>query len=234
MCSRLLAQQLQLVAVEKKQPGAPPHHTSLPIAAGDPLRPGDDDHVRPGRLLQTTTGPWYGLYELHCTLSSYTTAVAIFHASFHPTQGNVLDWSLKASPELDLSQLEFNCLPSGLHLVDSDVVYFSKGVHRGVCIFRRRQTTETGHRGFRLSSLGVLLAPSARPRPWRHASSLQSLVTDIFARLEESGVLQPTERDWDLARAWFEARKVRRSDLGGAGDWRGWSDELDDVSPPST
>lgn len=23
--------------------------------------------------------------------------VAIFHASFHPTQGNVVDWSLKAS-----------------------------------------------------------------------------------------------------------------------------------------
>ena len=23
--------------------------------------------------------------------------VAIFHASFHPTEGNVIDWSLKAS-----------------------------------------------------------------------------------------------------------------------------------------
>jgi len=70
-------------------------------------------------------------------------SVAMFHASFHPTQGNVVDWSLKAShgpfqthtyiylyihtysfPALDLSldHLEFSALPSGLHLVEQDVV----------------------------------------------------------------------------------------------------------------
>jgi hypothetical protein len=155
--------------------------------------------------------------------------VAIFHSSFNPTAGHEIDWSLKASDELDLSQLEFNCLPSGLHLVERDVVYFSKGSHRGVCVYRRRQTTESGHRGFRLSSLGILLAPSARPRPWRHVSALQALVSHIYTRLEDRGDLQPTEKDWESAQAWFEARKVRRQDLGGAGDWRGWSDELDDV-----
>lgn len=65
--------------------------------------------------------------------------VAIFHASFHRTQGNVIDWSLKASDgaptsavsssipsysttEFDLSHVEFSCLPSGLHLVERDVV----------------------------------------------------------------------------------------------------------------
>ena len=30
-------------------------------------------------------------------LKSTTNEVAIFHASFHPTKGNVIDWSLKAS-----------------------------------------------------------------------------------------------------------------------------------------
>jgi hypothetical protein len=68
--------------------------------------------------------------------------VAIFHASFHPTQGNIIDWSLKANegeqpnagpvrdnresdckkPDLNLDNLEFSALPSGLHLVEEDVV----------------------------------------------------------------------------------------------------------------
>ncbi len=69
--------------------------------------------------------------------------VAIFHASFHPTQGNVVDWNLKASngaqgvdsvvltlsdkslstgADIDLDGVEFNVLPSGLHLVERDTL----------------------------------------------------------------------------------------------------------------
>jgi hypothetical protein len=43
--------------------------------------------------------------------------------------------------------------------------------------------------------------------------------------------LQPEGEDWDPAREFFERRQVRWADLGGAGDWMGWSYELDgDVS----
>ncbi|KAF9484543.1 hypothetical protein BDN70DRAFT_872322 [Pholiota conissans] len=157
--------------------------------------------------------------------------VAIFHASFHPTKGNIVDWSLKASDDLDLENLEFSALPSGLHLVEQDVVYFTKDGQHGVCVFRRRKTSEQGHRGSRLSSLGILLAKSHRPRPWRHVNALKELTDTIYARIaasaSESGVLEPTEEDWEPARVFFEQRKLRRSDLGGAGDWTGWSDELD-------
>jgi hypothetical protein len=38
-----------------------------------------------------------------------------------------------------------------------------------------------------------------------------------------------TEEDWEPARIFFEERKLRRADLGGAGDWIGWSEELDGV-----
>ncbi|KAJ8515463.1 hypothetical protein ONZ45_g7114 [Pleurotus djamor] len=152
--------------------------------------------------------------------------VAVFHASFHPTQGNVIDWSVKASDDLSLKNLEFNALPSGLHLVDEDVVYFNRDDHHGVCIFRRRKTTEHGHRGFRLSSMGILLAKSHRPRPWRHTAALKALVTYIYSNLELTGILEPTEDDWEPARRFFEERKVRRADLGGAGRWDGWSHDL--------
>ncbi|KAI0641636.1 hypothetical protein C8Q79DRAFT_988423 [Trametes meyenii] len=153
--------------------------------------------------------------------------IAIFHASFHPTKGNVIDWSLKASEDLDLSHVEFSCLPSGLHLIERDVVYFTKDEHQGVCVFRRRQTTERGHRGFRLSSLGILLARSSRPRPWKHVTGLKTLVNTIYLSLEDRDALEPLEGDWNPARAFFEERKVRQVDLSGAGSWLGWNSELE-------
>ncbi|KAF8063448.1 hypothetical protein FPV67DRAFT_1506609 [Lyophyllum atratum] len=161
--------------------------------------------------------------------------VAIFHASFHPTQGNLVDWSLKASDDLNLDNLEFSALPSGLHLVERDVVYFTKDGQHGVCVYRRRKTVEQGHRGFRLSSLGILLAKSRRPRPWRHTSDLKALITRIYAQCENSGLLQPTESQWDPARRFFEERKVKRANLGGLGDWSGWSHELSEIEtePPT-
>ncbi|KAG6856209.1 hypothetical protein H0H87_006605 [Tephrocybe sp. NHM501043] len=156
---------------------------------------------------------------------------AIFHASFHPTQGNLVDWSLKASDDLNLDNIEFSVLPSGLHLVDRDVVYFTKDGQHGVCIFRRRKTQEEGQRGYRLSSLGILLARARRPRPWRHTSSLKDLIKVIYDQCEDAGLLQPTESQWEPARIFFEERKIRRADIG---EWEGWSHDLGDTSEPNS
>jgi len=149
--------------------------------------------------------------------------------------------------------VEFSALPSGLHLVKQDVVYvclgnplpqtpflktthtpnsyFTKDSQRGVCIFHRRPTSEQGHRGFRLSSLGILLARSVRPRPWQHVAALKALAREIYAPLDpEAGgsVRELQGDDWAPAQRFFEERRVRRADLGGAGEWRRWSEELDD------
>jgi len=123
----------------------------------------------------------------------------------------------------------FLCRPLNLFLFS----YFTKDGQHGVCVFRRRKSTEQGHRGFRLSSLGILLAKSKRPRPWRHVPALKDLAKFIYAKIESAAQLQPTGSDWDPAEAFFAARKITRSDLGGAGDWNGWSDELDVVCPLS-
>ena len=108
--------------------------------------------------------------------------------------------------------------------------YFTKDDQQGVCIFRRRKTTEHGHRGFRLSSLGILLAKSRRPRAWRHVKALKELTDRIYSELEDTEVLEPRNGDWEPARIFFEERMLKRADLGGAGDWAGWSEELDGVS----
>ena len=118
-------------------------------------------------------------------------------------------------------------------LISRSFRYFTKDGQHGVCVFRRRKTTEPGHRGFRLSSLGILLAKSRRPRPFRHVKALKTLIDTIYSSCTQasgSGILEPTtESDWEPARIFFEERKLRRADLGGAGDWAGWSAELDGV-----
>ena len=108
--------------------------------------------------------------------------------------------------------------------------YFAKGDHQGVSIFRRRETSEKGHRGFRLSSLGVLLAKSSRPRPWRHVSSLKSLIRSMYSRFKEEGIYDPGQFDWSSAESFFEQRKDHQADHSDSGAWRGWSDELESVS----
>ena len=115
-------------------------------------------------------------------------------------------------------------------LLTSFFRYFTKDDQQGVCIFRRRKTAEDGHRGFRLSSLGILLAKSRRPRAWRHVKALKELTDKIYSQLEDTKVLEPRDGDWEPAHIFFEARKVRRADLSGAGDWANWSEELDGVS----
>lgn len=121
--------------------------------------------------------------------------------------------------------------------------YFTKESQHGVCVFLRRKTGEQGHRGFRLSSLGILLAKSDRPRPWRHVNALKQLINSVYDRSSNrrtregnsEGVNRPSlelaisEDDWEPAREFFEERKLKRADLGGAGHWTGWSDELDGV-----
>ncbi|KAH8822398.1 hypothetical protein DL96DRAFT_1819886 [Flagelloscypha sp. PMI_526] len=127
--------------------------------------------------------------------------LAVFNAQFHVTKGNIIEWSLKADPELSLDGVEFSVLPSGIHAVERDVVYFtipnpSSSTHsplHGVSIFRRLATTEEGQRGARLASLGAIVTPGAKP--WRHVDRLKAV-------FEES--LHNQDGKWDAPTAFFE------------------------------
>ncbi|KAH9163416.1 hypothetical protein EDB89DRAFT_2148581 [Lactarius sanguifluus] len=77
-----------------------------------------------------------------------------------------------------------------------------------------RQTSEKGQRGFHLSSLGILLARSFCPRPWHHVPALKALGNS-------------SQDVWEPVRRFFGLRKARLEDLGGAGAWHRWSEELE-------
>ncbi|KAH9164682.1 hypothetical protein EDB89DRAFT_2077821 [Lactarius sanguifluus] len=104
--------------------------------------------------------------------------------------------------------VEFCSLPSGLHL------YLTKDGLRDMYIFTQRQTSEKGQRGFHLSSLGILLARSFCPRPWHHVPALKALGNS-------------SQDVWEPVRRFFGLRKARLEDLGGAGAWHRWSEELE-------
>ena len=145
---------------------------------------------------------------------------------------------------IDLDGVEFCVLPSGLHLVERDTVYFSHKNYTGLAVFRRRPTQSKSHRGFRLSSLGILLQEAPRPRPWLHLQSLRELADRIYGEadrresggaenlleLEGTGTSLGDLNDEDFAPAvkWYERRRAD-AERTSFGSWSGWSDELDGV-----
>jgi hypothetical protein len=137
--------------------------------------------------------------------------------------------------------------------------HFSHSSFTGLAIYRRRPTLSHGHRGFRLSSLGILINASQRPRPWTHLDSLKAVADDVYGRAEKreeeenvqraegrltmesdagsavSGAVMSAgdlrEEDFDPARKWFEERRAREVvSIPTEKVWNGWSDELDGVS----
>lgn len=165
---------------------------------------------------------------LQSTDSTPQDIVAIFHTSFHPTQGNVVDWSMKASDNIDLRNVEYSSLPSGLHTIQEDVVYILQDGYSGICVFRRRPTDVDGHRGSHLSSIGILLEKSTRARPWTHLQALQDLADTLY---QAQGRVSAESFNWAPAVAFFESRKLRTPIS--STQWKDWETELQPLSSSS-
>ncbi|CAE6338979.1 unnamed protein product [Rhizoctonia solani] len=152
--------------------------------------------------------------------------VALFHSAFHPTRGNIVDFSLKVRDDVNLDGVEFSSLPSGLHLVDQDVIHFTQDGLCGIAVFRRRRTKENGLRGVRLGAVGVLIGSAPRARPWLHLPHLKRLA----AHLED------TPEDWAPLESYYEAHRQpdivpSESSIDVSDIWSGWEHELSIASP---
>ncbi|CAE6536150.1 unnamed protein product [Rhizoctonia solani] len=138
--------------------------------------------------------------------------VALFHSAFHPTRGNIVDFSLTVREDVNLDGVEFSSLPSGLHLVDQDVIHFTQDGLCGIAVFRRRRTKE------------VCSAP--RARPWLHLPHLKRLA----AHLED------TPEDWAPLESYFDSHRQpdiipAESAIDVSDIWSGWEHELSIASP---
>lgn len=52
----------------------------------------------------------------------------------------------------------------------------------------------------------------------------------LYSQSEDVDLLVDVDQDfWKAAKEFFQQRRVQAPDLGGGGDWMGWSYELDGV-----
>lgn len=83
-------------------------------------------------------------------------------------------------PEIDLDGVEYKSLPSGLHAVQEDLVYFIHGAHAGISVFVQDEA-DAKHRNANFAAVGALvpLTYGQLGRSWAHAEELRTLARDV-------------------------------------------------------
>jgi len=114
-------------------------------------------------------------------------------------------------------KLDNSSLTPPLHTHPPHSYFTTKDSQRGVFVFRRRQTSKEGQRGFRLSSLGNLLESSVRPCARRYLATLKALTQGICGSLGQEDVRELCDEDWVPAQQFFDGRRVRSAENGTGG-----------------
>lgn len=103
---------------------------------------------------------------------------ALFLIDFDVKAGYTIAWK-QAAPGIELEGLvEYKSLPSGLHTVSDDLIYFvHEGAHAGLSAFVNMPCDEEDARNARMIAVGVLvpLSYGRLGRAWRHADGLKEL-----------------------------------------------------------
>lgn len=105
---------------------------------------------------------------------------ALFLIDFDVRAGYTIAWK-EAVEDLELEgEVEYKSLPSGLHQVNEDLVYFvHQGSHAGLSAFVNLPTEDDEERHARMIAVGVLvpLSYGRLGRAWRHAEGLKKLAS---------------------------------------------------------
>ncbi len=103
---------------------------------------------------------------------------ALFLIDFDVKAGYTIVWK-QALAGLELEGVvEYKSLPSGLHTVPEDLVYFvHDGEHAGLSAFVNARTDDEATRHARMIAVGVLvpLSYGRLGRAWRHAEGLKEM-----------------------------------------------------------
>ncbi|KAF9970164.1 hypothetical protein BGZ73_007214 [Actinomortierella ambigua] len=128
----------------------------------------------------------------------------IFVVRFDTKRGNVLEWT--SDNEEDLSGIEFSAMPSGLHNVSSDVIYFRHREYVGVAAYVSVAIDSVADRGALMAAVGVLIKPCADSgrcgQVWRHVEFLQSQAKNYVSVGADTSAL---EEYWQKNKAMTEA-----------------------------
>lgn len=118
---------------------------------------------------------------------------ALFLIDFDVKAGYTIIWK-RAVPGLELEgTVEYKSLPSGLHTVSDDLIYFvHDGGHAGLSAFVNTPTDEEETRHARMIAVGVLvpLSYGRLGRAWRHAEGLKDIAAKLAADRKQSQLLE--------------------------------------------
>jgi hypothetical protein len=118
---------------------------------------------------------------------------ALFLIDFDVKAGYTIIWK-QAVPGLELEgAVEYKSLPSGLHTVSDDLIYFvHDGAHAGLSAFVNTPTDEEETRHARMIAVGVLVPLSfgRLGRAWRHAEGLKAIAAKLAADGKQTRLLE--------------------------------------------
>lgn len=101
---------------------------------------------------------------------------ALFLIQFDLRKGYTLGWK-RSAPGVELEGVvEYKSLPSGLHTVEEDLIYFVHETHAGLSAFINAPAGEES-RNARMIAVGVLvpLSYGRLGRSWKHAEKLKEM-----------------------------------------------------------
>jgi len=131
-----------------------------------------------------------GQPELHVRLPSNSNIVlpdlppisALFLIDFDVKAGYTISWK-QSKPGVELEgTVEYKSLPSGLHTVPEDLIYFVHNGYAGLSAFINAPVEDTAARNARMLAVGVLvpLSYGRLGRAWRHAESLKAMASYVW------------------------------------------------------
>ncbi|KAE8150864.1 hypothetical protein BDV25DRAFT_153571 [Aspergillus avenaceus] len=139
-------------------------------------------------------------------LESPPPIAALFVIRFDIKAGYVISWK-RTVPGVDVEGvIEYKSLPSGLHNVSEDLVYFVYEQYAGISAFVN-QPAEEAERNAKMFAVGVLvpLSSGRLGKSWRHAPKLKELAQNYA---------QDMSNTESLAEYW-QTHEMRESDLTG-------------------
>ena len=97
----------------------------------------------------------------------------------------------RALPDTSLEGVEYQCLPSGLHGVKEDLVYFVHNAYAGVSAFVQEESDEHS-RNAKFATVGALvpLTYGRLGKSWLHAAALRNLAKEVISNTEDKRALE--------------------------------------------
>lgn len=116
------------------------------------------------------------------TASDLPPILALFLIEFDVKAGYTISWKEHKSDVEIEGVVEYKSLPSGLHTVSDDLIYFVHEGHAGLSAFVNAPVDDSETRNARMLAVGVLvpLSYGRLGRAWKHAENLKGLASYVM------------------------------------------------------